>query len=109
MGDTPLKSYNAVCGGAKHIISPRIWLVNIFLHFLGGNMATFPERLKELRKRHKISQKALGEAVSGSEGGIQKYELGVNKPTMDVLVNIADYFDVSVDYLIGRSDNPERR
>ena len=71
-------------------------------------MFSFSDRLKELRKQKSLSQKALGEFVGLSERGIQNYELGNNKPTSDILIKLADYFDVSVDYLLGRSDNPER-
>ena len=68
-------------------------------------MPSFPDRLKELRKQNKLSQRALGEIIGLSERGIQNYELGANKPTSDVLSKMADYFDVSVDYLLGRTDS----
>jgi transcriptional regulator with XRE-family HTH domain len=67
-------------------------------------MPSFPDRLKELRKQKKLSQKALGKIIGLSERGIQNYELGANKPTSDVLSKLADFFDVSVDYLLGRID-----
>ena len=35
--------------------------------------------------------------------------MGIRKPAFDVLIALADYFDVSLDYLVGRSDEPERR
>ncbi|MCL1918620.1 MAG: helix-turn-helix domain-containing protein [Peptococcaceae bacterium] len=68
-------------------------------------MPSFPDRLKELRKQKNISQKALGEIIGLSKRGIQNYESGTNNPTSEVLSKLADYFDVSVDYLLGRTDS----
>ena len=70
---------------------------------------TFPERLVKLRKINNITQKQLAENLSLSEVGIQNYESGRRKPAYEVLIALADYFDVSLDYLVGRSDKPERR
>lgn len=70
---------------------------------------TFPERLVKLRKINNITQKQLAENLSLSEVGIQNYESGRRKPAYEVLIALADYFDVSLDYLVGRSDEPERR
>lgn len=71
-------------------------------------MATFSERLKELRKDKNLTQKSLAEKVGSARRSIQSYELDINKPTSDVLIALADFFDVSVDYLLGRTDNPKR-
>lgn len=70
---------------------------------------TFPERLVKLRKINNITQKQLAENLSLSEVGIQNYESGRRKPAYEVLISLADYFDVSLDYLVGRSDEPRRR
>lgn len=69
---------------------------------------TFAERLVQLRKENNITQKQLAKELSVSEVGIQNYEGERRKPAFDVLITLADYFDVSLDYLVGRSDNPER-
>ena len=71
-------------------------------------MFSFSDRLKELRKQKKLSQKALGELIGLSERGIQNYELGTNSPTSDIIIKLANYFNVSTDYLLGRSDDPTR-
>jgi len=68
----------------------------------------YNSRLKELRKNSNLTQKQLGELIGSSERGIQNYELSQRKPTYDILISIADYFDVSIDYLVGRSDDPTR-
>ena len=70
-------------------------------------MPNFSERLKEIRTENKITQKQLAAALHISERGIQAYELNERKPGLDVLVTLADYFNVSLDYLAGRTDNPK--
>ena len=69
----------------------------------------FGERLKQLRAVRNLTQKQLAIETETSERGIQNYEMGIRKPAFDVLIALADYFDVSLDYLVGRSDEPERR
>lgn len=64
-------------------------------------------RLKELRKNRKISQVKLAMDLNLSQNSISRYETGEREADYDTLVAIADYFNVSVDYLLGRSDNPK--
>jgi hypothetical protein len=71
-------------------------------------MIDFATQLKAIRKNKGITQKQLAAAIGASERGIQQYELGERKPAFDVLIALADYFDVSLDYLCGRSDDPAR-
>ena len=71
-------------------------------------MSYFSQRLKDLRKSKSITQKQLAVALGASERGIQHYELDERAPTCEMLIAIADYFDVSIDYLVGRSDDPRR-
>ena len=70
-------------------------------------MPTFSERLKELRKLNKLSQRALAEKTNLSERGIQDCEYGKHPPSSVTLIKLADYFNVSVDYLLGRTDFKE--
>lgn len=63
-------------------------------------------RLLELRKAKNISQQALADALSISQQSIDRYEKSINEPDIIMLKAIASYFNVSVDYLIGYSDNP---
>ena len=71
-------------------------------------MFNFGTHLKSLRKSKNITQKQLALAIGATERSIQKYEIEERKPSYDVLIALADYFDVSIDYLVGRSDNPAR-
>jgi len=68
-------------------------------------MAKFTERLKSLRIERKLSQAELSQATETSQNAICLYETGKIEPSIKTLVSLADYFDVSVDYLLGRSDD----
>lgn len=68
----------------------------------------FSDRLLELRKSRNLTQKQLAIDLQMSELAIQHYESQRRKPAFDALVALADYFDVSLDYLCGRSDDPAR-
>lgn len=69
----------------------------------------FPERLRYLRKSANISQQTLGDAMNVTKVSISGYETGNRKPDTDTLQKLADYFDVSIDYLLGRSETNETR
>jgi len=66
------------------------------------------QRLKDLRKTVGITQKQTALAINISERNYQRLEAG-EKPNYENLIALADYFDVSLDYLVGRSDDPKRR
>ena len=68
-------------------------------------MATFSDRLKELRKENGLTQKDLAKILYVNQSAVSKYELGTNLPENRFLVQLADYFNVSTDYLLGKSDN----
>lgn len=63
-------------------------------------------RLREIRKAKGISQVRLAIDLHTSQNTISRYETGEREPGIRELIQIADYFRVSVDYLIGRTDNP---
>lgn len=68
----------------------------------------FPTRLKRLRERNRLKQSVLSELCGLNKNAVKLYELGKVEPTMKSLESIADYFNVSIDYLIGRSDYPQK-
>lgn len=70
-------------------------------------MANFSERIKELRRKHGMTQAAVGELIGTKQDSIYTYEKGKNYPEVRNLIILADYFGVSIDYLVGRTDNPE--
>ncbi len=69
-------------------------------------MRPFVERLKLLREKKKISQRKLANLLNVSAGTVGAWETGRNEPSHEMLIQIADLFNVSVDYLLGRTDNP---
>ena len=64
-------------------------------------------RLKELRKKKGLSQLRLATELNTTQNTISRYETGEREPGIDELIKIADYFNISVDYLIGRTDDPK--
>ncbi|MED4126508.1 helix-turn-helix transcriptional regulator [Halalkalibacterium halodurans] len=63
------------------------------------------ERLKYCRKKRNITQEKLAAALSINRSTYAKYETGENEPDNQTLKMLADYFDVSVDFLLGRTDD----
>jgi len=61
----------------------------------------FTKRLRALREDSDIKQKEIAEALQIKPNTYNRYECGVNEPDMAMLVKIADYFAVSLDYLLG--------
>ena len=61
-------------------------------------------RLKELRKEKGISQLKLAMELNTNQNTISRHETGEREPGINELISIADYFNVSVDYLLGRTD-----
>ena len=61
-------------------------------------------RIKELRKKKGISQLKLAMDLNMSQNTVSRYETGEREPGIAELVKIADYFGVSIDYLVGRTD-----
>ena len=69
-------------------------------------MATFSERLHQLRGDAKLKQEEAAEKIGIPYRSYRRYEAGESSPTVPVLIQIADYFEVSLDYLSGRTDEP---
>lgn len=61
-------------------------------------------RIRELRKQRKLTAKKLGEIMNVAESTISLYENGKREPDYNTLNKLADYFDVTVDYLLGRDE-----
>ncbi|MBQ3547256.1 MAG: helix-turn-helix transcriptional regulator [Clostridia bacterium] len=64
-------------------------------------------RLKEIRKAKGISQLKLALDLNTNQNTISRYETGEREPGIAELIKIADYFNISIDYLVGRTDNPK--
>lgn len=68
-------------------------------------MTKFSERLKEVRKESGKKQREVAELLGMKLRGYQSYEMGEAEPGLEKLVMLADLFDVSIDYLVGRTDH----
>ena len=64
-------------------------------------------RLKELRKSVGLSQTQIGDKFGATQSAIDRYEKGGAEPKFQTLLAYADYFDVSLDYIFGRTDKPQ--
>ena len=64
------------------------------------------QRLMELRKRKRLSQQALATALDMNQNSISRYETGEREADYKTLIAFADFFNVSIDYLLERTDNP---
>ena len=69
-------------------------------------MGTFKERLKELRNEQKVSQQELGKLVNSSKMAVSHWESGHSEPSIAQLIVLSDFFGVTVDYLIGKTELP---
>lgn len=65
----------------------------------------FSERLKQLRKENNLSQDKIAELLNVSRQSYGRYEAGISEPGIDTLIRISDIFDVSLDFLLGRTDS----
>ena len=72
-------------------------------------MASLGDRLKLLRKERGMKQTEMADQFGQSVRAYQYYEGGTRHPEYDHLIALADFFDVSLDYLVGRSETRERQ
>ena len=71
-------------------------------------MESFKVRVKELRKEKRFTQREMGEQLGITMRAYQCYEQGTRYPEFPGLIKLADFFDVSLDYVVGRSNHRER-
>lgn len=63
-------------------------------------------RIRDLREDRDLNQTQIARILNMSQTGYSKYETGENDIPTAVLIALADYYETSVDYLLGRTDNP---
>lgn len=68
-------------------------------------MNTFPQRIKELRIANNLTQKEVANFIGMSLMAYAHYELGDRQPSLDTVNKLCDLFEVTSDYLLGRTDN----
>lgn len=69
-------------------------------------MSVFSERLAKLRDSRNLSQKEVAKEFGVVVRAYQRYEYGEREPQLSVLIRMADFYNVSLDYLSGRTDTP---
>lgn len=62
------------------------------------------DRLRELRKEQGVTQQKLADDLLITQRTLGRYESGDREPRLSMIFDLADYFKVSIDYLVGRSD-----
>lgn len=63
-------------------------------------------RIRDLREDRDMNQTQIAKILNMSQTGYSKYETGENDIPTKILIQLADYYDTSIDYLLGRTDNP---
>lgn len=71
-------------------------------------MASLPDILKKIRKEKKLKQKDIAQLLRISESAYGYYEQGKNEPPINTLRKLAEYYDVTVSYLLGLSEDPDQ-
>ncbi len=70
-------------------------------------MEVVAKRLRELRQKTDLSQAKIADVLGLKQGAINRYENNQSEPTNTTLCRYAEFFDVSLDYIFGRTDNPQ--
>ncbi|MCL2578518.1 MAG: helix-turn-helix domain-containing protein [Oscillospiraceae bacterium] len=70
-------------------------------------MKIIAEQLKQLRESVKLSQKKMSTIIGCQQSSLARYETGATAPPLELILWYADYFDVSMDYIFGRTDKPQ--
>ena len=98
------------CIGHKYQLHKRKFLTYLLytleIYVSRGRMEMYGERMKLLRKTRKVPQKELAELMGVKIRGYQFYESETTEPTISALIALADFYGVSIDYLVGRTDTP---
>ena len=66
------------------------------------------QRIRDLRTDHDLKQQQVADYLGMSQTGYSKYEVGTNDIPSQILIKLARFYNVSVDYLLGETDNPNR-
>lgn len=65
-------------------------------------------RIRDLREDKDLNQTSVAKMLGMSQTGYSKYETGENDVPTAVLIKLADFYNVSIDYILGQTDNPKR-
>lgn len=76
---------------------------------VGTPIFVFAYRIKELRLKKQVSQREMANKLGFAQTTYSQYELGKRHPDFTTLIKIADFLNVSIDYLLGRTDDPSQQ
>lgn len=85
----------------------RLCQLKFIIYFGGVGMSIISDRLKTLRNQKGVTQKQIAEYLDIAPNSVQRFEYGTTRPSLDNLIALAEYYKVSLDYLVGRTDNPD--
>ncbi len=71
-------------------------------------MRTIYRRIRDLREDRDLNQSSVARMLGMSQTGYSKYETGENDIPTDILIRLALFYDTSIDYLLGQTDEPKR-
>ena len=86
------------------------WRYCQYIHLIireDGRMAYY-RRIREMREDHDLTQKQVAEALGMKQPQYFRYEQGYRDFPTDLLIRLADLYNTSIDYLLGRTDDPRR-
>ncbi len=66
------------------------------------------KRIRDLREDHDLTQTQIAKIIGMSQTGYSKYETGENDIPTSILIKLSNHYGVSIDYLLGQTENPER-
>ena len=66
------------------------------------------QRIRDLREDHDLKQRQLADILNCSQQVYSNYELGQRDIPTDILIRLSDFYGVSIDYLLGQTNNPRR-
>ena len=90
-----------------HFCYVNLSLKRLFITRGDADMKILGERLRILREEAGFSQNKLAKLMGIQQSSLNRYESGFSNPTPETLLWFADYFDVSMDYIYGRTDKPQ--
>ena len=82
-------------------------IYNIFENNVVGDKIMY-QRLRDLREDKDMNQTQIAKMLGMSQTGYSKYETGENDIPTEILIKLARFYNTSIDYLLGETDNPER-
>ena len=85
-------------------MSITVWKIN---HNITGGEIMIYKNLKSIREDNDIKQREIAQVLNVSQNTYSQYETGVIAITAEVLIKLADYYNVSIDYLLDRTSNPK--